>query len=70
MNKIIQDLKREVEVKKENTNWGTPGDGKCRKENSNYRHKHQKLNRGDGRATLKYRRYNRKKSVCQTKCKI
>lgn len=48
MNKTVQDLKMEIEVIKKTTS-GNPGDGDSRKENRNYRHKHQQQNIGDRR---------------------
>lgn len=40
MNKTVQVLKWEIEVIKK-TISDNPGDGKSKKENRNYRHKHQ-----------------------------
>jgi hypothetical protein len=63
LNKVVQDLKGEVESikkKKKNTNGGKPGCGKPRKEVRNYRSKYHQQNTRDRRENLRYRRYHRR----------
>ena len=52
MNKSVQDLKMEIEVIKK-TNSGNSGNGKFRKVNRNYSHKHYEENTRNGRKNLR-----------------
>ena len=60
LNKVVQDLKGEVESIKKNTNRGKPGCGKPRKEVRNYRSKYHQHNTRDRRENLRCRRYHRR----------
>jgi hypothetical protein len=59
MNKIIQDLKMEIE-KKKITKGDNPEDRKPRKEIESHRCKHHQQNTGDRRENLRCRRYHKK----------
>jgi hypothetical protein len=60
MNKTVQALKREIEGIKKTQPEDNPGDRKPKKDNRNYRYKHHRQNTGDGRETVKGRRYDRR----------
>ena len=55
LNKVIEDLKVEVETIKKTQNGGKPGNGKPRKEVRNYRYKDFQQNIGDRRQNLRQR---------------